>query len=192
METDLPVVVVGKGISGSGVTVPDSMEFDVCACSESVRIVEHARWLAVNDVPAFDAIPKREWDKVDTVILPTYLHVDPKPSEFRHWREVAKEVSSKRIELYQLHTAPEEQPNIVHFGRCRSVSDSAIAFLLWKGYRHIVTLGIEWEGVAEYNPIFDRRIAKSVRHRRDIWRWTSDRIKQAGARVETWQQFNRA
>jgi len=191
-------VVIGKG---SSVThIPASSEFKIAACSEAIRMCDRADWLAVNDVPAFESLDASDLRRADAIVLPNFLHVTPPPIKpgpndlhcFRSHTTFAPAISAAKCKLitYCLHTDPyvaENSRRLPFFGRCRSISDSLIAYLLYLGHREIVTTGIEWNGAARYHPDFRRQVAKTVRHRKAIWSDTVKRIITAGGSVFRWE-----
>lgn len=196
----IPVVILGKG--WSAVPIPSSDDYKIAAGSEAIRMCERADWLGCNDVPAFDELTSDDLGKASAVILPNFLHVtpppvNPGPNDAHHFRShteylPALKAAKCKLELYCLHTDPfigENSKRLPYFGRCRSIADSLIAFLLAVGHREFVTSGIEWGGGLRYHRMFSRQVAKTVRHRKSIWGDIVTRIKKAGGSVCRWEDF---
>lgn len=184
-----PVVVLAKGQSARHIPPGD---YHVAACSEAVRLCDRADWLAVTDLPALEALAEQDVAKARRLLLPRMVHLDAKPSGLVPWDRAIRSTAARvlqpsQIHLFCLHTDPDPNPALRHFGRCRSVSDAAIAYLLSAGYREFYTSGIETDGAGGYHPVFDRQAPKSTRHRQSIWQHTLRRIEAAGATVERWE-----
>ena len=88
------------------------------------------------------------------------------------------------VEVFTLHTDPDVNSadfcdlHHPHFGKCRSTSDSAIAWLLKNNRTRIFTAGIEWKGERGHHPDLPAGERKSKAHRLSIWRHTLDRLMQ--------------
>lgn len=163
---------------------------------------DRADWIGINDVPAFESLNDDDLCRADTCILPNFLHVTPPPvnpgpndahcfKSHVDYLPILAEANCD-VALYCLHTDPflhENSRRLPYFGRCRSIADSMIAYLLHLGHREFVTSGIEWDGALRYHPIFKRQVAKSVRHRKSIWSDVVKRIKTAGGSVCRWSEF---
>lgn len=185
-----PVVILGKGPSARH--VPQSDQYDIAAVNEAVRLCERCDYLAVNDVPALMNLTVLDMSLARQLILPQYLHVDPKPKELMHWREAFGNWCNRRnidigwyrnVIVYRLHTDPdpEQKRNLPYFGRCRSTSDSLIAYLLHLNYKTIVLVGVEPDGKCGYHKHMPHGVDKPSKWRRSIWRHTDKRIRLAGA-----------
>lgn len=193
MNVSLPAVIVGCG--PSAVRVPYAPDrYTVHAVNDAIRLCERADVLAINDTPALVRLTAEDIDKVGLFVLPRYLHDDPKPSGFTSagnafdilMEKLGNDWSRRpECDMYVLHTDPDRiDPREPTFGRCRSTSDSLIAWLLAQGCRTFYTVGIEWDGRDGTHPDLPPGMSKSAAHRRSIWQHTLDRIQQAGATVQ--------
>lgn len=183
-----PVVILAKGQSAQHIPPGD---YHIAACSEAVRLCDRADWLAVNDLPALKALTAEDLGKANCLVLPRMLHNDSRPSGLTAWSDAihmaAAPLVYDQLRLFRLHTDRATNPGLPYFGRCRSVSDSLIAYLLHLGYREFFTSGIETDGNGGYHPLFDRQAPKRPQHRQSIWQHTLRRIEAAGATVQKWQ-----
>ena len=186
-----PIIVIAKGEHAR--RVPPSGHYHVAACSEAVRLCDRCEYLAVNDVPALGELTGEDFAKSARLIMPAFLHVDSIPSGFVHAGfEIARVFNSLPVyshetpqcTYYRLHTDPEPSKYkgiIPYFGRCRSVSDSLIAWLLHAGYRNFALLGISTTRIQSYHKMFKRRFHKTNDHRCSIWNTTEKRLKKHNA-----------
>lgn len=190
MNVSLPAVIVGCG--PSAVRVPYAPDrYTVHAVNDAIRLCERADVLAINDTPALMRLTAEDIDKVDLFVLPAYLHDDPKPSGLTAASDAFDILLGKlghdwsrapECDVYVLHTDPRGVAPT--FGRCRSTSDSLIAYLLSQGFRSFRTLGIEWDGRDGSHPDLPPGMNKTAAHRRSIWQHTLARIQQTGATVQ--------
>ena len=183
-----PVVVLSKGASARN--IPPG-PYHIAACSEAVRLCDACEWLAVNDMPALDSLTAEDMAKAQQIVLPAWLHLDPYPRGLVFWHSAIMQQHAARVldvNLFELHTSPDRNGRLPFFGRCRSVSDSLIAWLLHRGYRTILTSGIETDGKSDYHPLFSRQAPKTRTHRKSIWKHTLKRIQEAGATVQRFEE----
>lgn len=182
-----PVVILSKGRSAQ--FVPQSDDYVIAACSEAVRLCDRCTFLAVNDVPALESLTEEDFAKTDYLILPQHLHLDNSATPMlAHWATATKEMILPEVLLYKLHTDPKGgDGTFPSFGRCRSISDSLIAYMLHLGFRQFLTCGIETNGSSEYHPLFTRQSHKNKEWRKSIWQHTRNRIKAANGKVSRYE-----
>lgn len=178
---DLPAVIVGCG--PSAVPVPHRPgSYLLCTVNDAVRLCERVDIAAINDTPALARISDQA-SKIEALLLPRYLHDDPGPSSLTMFSHARWDYGFESVptRLFSLHTDPVTLRGT--FGRCRSTSDSLIAWLLSEGYRRLYTIGIEWDGRGGWAQGLPCGHEKSVSHRQSIWQHTLKRITDAGATV---------
>lgn len=194
--TDLPAVIVGCGPSAVPVKW-DPERYLVCAVNDARKLCERADVLAINDTPALIRLDFFCFTNLSTLLLPEHLHDDVKPSSLTHYAEAHGRLrggfmllhgcwpATYTLETYRLHTDPAVSCGMheATFGRCRSTSDSLIAWLLAQGVRRFHTVGIEWDGADGHHPALHPGESKSARHRQAIWKWTRSRIEAEGGTV---------
>lgn len=196
MRTDLPALIVGCGPSAIHVPrLPD--QYTVHAVNDAIRLCEHVDTLAINDTPVLMRRTYAELQEVDTLLLPEHLHDNTVPTSFTP-AEVAVGMlmttfgitrpAGWLLRTYRLHTDPVVKAGHAKatFGRCRSTSDSLIAWLLEQGVRTFLTNGIEWDGRHGWAEGLPPGMPKAPAHRRQIWEHTLKRIEYAGGTVAQW------
>lgn len=194
MRTDLPAVILGCGPSAGHVTYrPD--QYTLHAVNDAIALCDRADTLAINDVPVLARREQADFEKITTLLLPEHLHDDPGPRSLTSADDAlisAEAYGLNRtgfiVETYLLHTDPAVKTGLKQptFGRCRSTSDSLIAWLLAQGVRMFLTRGIEWDGRDGWAPGLPQGTPKAPTHRRAIWRYTVDRIHSHGGTVHPW------
>ena len=178
-----PIVIVGKGRSASW--IPSSERYEVAAVSEAIRLCERCDFLAINDVAAWDSLEPEEIHSAHTLILPTYLHADPRGRTTVPHEKVHRYL--RDVILYELPTAPEHREDVPKFGRCWSTTESLVAYLLMEGYREFWFSGVEKDGTA-YHPKFKPRTIKKERHFVTNWKRVVKRIDRADGKVRLWNE----
>lgn len=199
---DIPAVIVGCGPS----VVPvkwDPERYLVCAVNDARKMCERADVLAVNDTPALLRLDFFCFANLSTLLLPEHLHDDVKPSAVTNYAEAHGKLRSGFmllhgcwpatycLETYRLHTDPAviQGKHPATFGRCRSTSDSLIAWLLSQGVRRFLLNGITTRksDPCGWHPKMTCGEQKSMSHRLSIWNHTRRRIEEAEA---TWSAWN--
>lgn len=196
MRTDLPALVVGCGPSAVHVPyAPD--QYTVHAVNDAIRLCERVDTLAINDTPVLMRRTFAELREVGTLLLPEHLHDDVTPTKVTPSGDAVAELVKRydahlgcTLRTYRLHTDPvvmrgDKEPT---FGRCRSTSDSLIAWLLQEGVREFMTTGIEYDGRDGWAQGLPRGVGKYPGHRRAIWQHTVERINAAGGTVRKWSR----
>lgn len=159
------------------------------------------QFLCANDTAALNALSAEELSRCRNLVLPRYLHADPMGRTTIYFIDALMQSewvnimgSPPHLLPYILHTDPrhgeqDSWPDLPDFGRCRSVSDSLVAYLLHTGYRQFYTNGVEWDGTGDYHPLFTRKVPqKTQQHRISIWNHTRARLKRAGAKAHHWTE----
>jgi len=182
-----PVVVLGKGPSAC--VIPRSDDYHIACLNESIRLVDSANYLFVNDWEASEFLTEEDILKADQVVVPTHMHkqcgkdlVHCSHSKVYRWSGSAHE--------YQLHTSQNplgSDPKVPYFGVMFSVGETAVSWLMRLGYSEFILCGID--SVPGYSKVFDGgpQVPKPHSHYVKNFRRITERITRYGAAWTLWK-----
>lgn len=137
--TTRTVYLVGKGLTAKPPNnLPDGCK--IAALNGAVKLCEHVDFLFVNDLDSFAEITAESLKRVALLVVPTELHL----CHGRHTTPTAAELPAcaPPAVFYQLPTA-QQKTSAPSFGRVLSVGESAVAWLIYRGYREFITSGVD-------------------------------------------------
>ena len=182
MNTDNTVLIVGKGPSLRHVKRGES--YEVAALNTASEFCEHIDYLFINDFIAYDRQIEGIWDRVDNLILPTFPHGDDcKPDINKDFTWISKRTPHNvNLWLHELQSAPIKNPKDENFGPVATVGETAVAWLLKRGFRKFVSVGLDPD-ICAYHKTFIAKGEKPASYM-DSWHGIERRLKEKGATIK--------
>lgn len=168
-----PIILLGKGPSSR--PVAKSEKYDIATANNTIWLAPESTYAFFNDVELFFLCKKEDFEKINTIIVPSYLHSHWArleglcKNDETHFSELAELFPGwfDHIDfiLYELHpgdnSRPEEQqrtglmnsqvPSLDQWPG--STGGTAAAFCSkYLGYRDFILMGVDPNG--GYNPVF--------------------------------------
>jgi len=176
MNTDKIVLIAGKGPSLRYVRRGES--YEVAALNTASEFCEHIDYLFINDFREFDRQDMKVWDRVKNLIIPTYPHgvgFIPQANMSHH---IITDLLPAHIvvHLHELETAPVKDKSIDRFGPVATVGETAVAWLLVRGFRKFLSVGLDPDTCA-YHKDFMAKGHKPTSYG-DSWRGIQRRLAE--------------
>ena len=171
-----PIIILGKG--PSALHLPKSEKYDVAALNNAIWLCEEPTYTFFNDIEPMELTSKEDFQKVKTLIIPSFLHSQFNPRfggvnqhvHFLRLPEIFPDERFKDIDimLYELHpgdnSRPEEQqrtnssnsqePSLDEWpGSCGVTAANFLAKFM--GYKKFIFAGIDVDG--GYHPLFNNK-----------------------------------
>ena len=167
------ILILGKGPTAFECEPNDKL--DIAVVNNGLVLCPNPTYSVFNDIEPMCLIEDKYFEKVETMIVPTYLHsqynLEPDRPINVHWQKLfdlfpGRYNHVKNFKLYELHegdnSKPEEQERtgrenagVPSFGTWPySIGGTAVLFLsLFEGYTDFIFAGFDPEG--GYHPIFN-------------------------------------
>ena len=166
----LPIIVIGKG--PSAIKIKSSSDYKIACCNNAIDFTDKVDYVFFNDVEPISYLKEGDLDKVDNVILPSFLNskgiVDNFSVDGRcYWEDVINNIfpnifKNKNILLHELYIGDNSRQNKndnyptlsdPDIGTVESCGETAISWILSQTHhRDIIICGIEKSG--GYHPDF--------------------------------------
>lgn len=176
------VLILGKGPSAQMVAKDDPRM--ICALNGAARLCGRVDWLFLNDVTAIEEITESCVGVTRNLVVPSELHEDTAGKRTRPFDLLPDWlVERPSLHIYQLPTAKKRRDGIPDFGEILSVGETAVAWMLYRGYREFETAGIDAAG--GYHEVFADgwQVRKPQTWFRRNWRRMENRIDAAGGTI---------
>ena len=172
--------------------IKKSSEYYTCGVNVTPKLIEKTDFWVVNDACYFKDFSEEELKKIENLALPEFPHtvngVDMKPQPDMNYEKVTNSLPRNIcVHPFNIHTSRKfdlpYDPNIFYF-ETRSSNESAVRWLLHKGFRNFISLGQDPQG--SYHKKMFSRPTRSGGHEsidkpldNDRYAMVQERIKNA-------------